>query len=424
MYQKLTARLAGLILLAITLMPTACIKDKCSEQKTYTFYTPVFKQKTDVLASIKSNVAREIEKPGKIYIHGNYIFLNDVDKGVHVIDNSNPSNPNRIAFVDIPGNIDMAVSGNTLYADMYGDLVAIDISDPRDVKLVKTVENVFPERSWIGGFAQRNGELIVGWIEKDTTVTENCSRASGPDIFRERGDVFFYASSSKANVSVSPVGTGGSMAKFTIAQDYLYTVDRHTLKCYSISNPSDPVKKSEVSAGFDVETIYPFGNALFIGTMGGMNIFDITNPEAPAVKSNFMHARACDPVITDGKHAFVTLRAGTICGPAENELLVLNVEDLASPSLVKRYSMTNPAGLAKDGDLLFICDGKDGLKAYEAGDVLNLQLVRKMGNLDTYDVIAVNGIALVVAKDGLYQYRYTENGQLTLLSKLPVKAEL
>ena len=94
---------------------SGCIKDQCKSTNTYTFYKPVYKTTAEVRANIRSNSPRDIEQPGKLYIRGNYIFLNEVDKGIHVIDNSNPSNPARVAFIDIPGNMDLAVKGNILY---------------------------------------------------------------------------------------------------------------------------------------------------------------------------------------------------------------------------------------------------------------------------------------------------------------------
>lgn len=418
MNKRLTVEIASFLLIGFTLFFTACVKDSCKETHTYTYFVPVYKAKEEVKANIKSNASKEIEKPGKIYTLGNYIFLNEVDKGIHVIDNNNPSNPVNISFIDIPGNMDMAVKGNILYADMYGDLVTIDITDPRNVKLTKTIEGIFPERMWGNGF-MGSGDIVVGWIRKDTTVTESCERQNW--LFEGRGDVFFSASKANAAVSASPVGVGGSMARFTIVNDYMYTVDMHNLKCISISNASEPVLKNNVNAGFDIETIFPFKNTLFVGSMGGMYIFDITNPESPVAKSTFVHSRACDPVIADDKYAYVTLRAGTTCGPSANELQVIDIKDLASPSLVKSYPLSGPYGLAKDDDLLFICDGTAGLKAYNAADVQNLQLTKTISGIDTYDVIAMNKIALVVAKDGLYQYDYSNVSDIKLLSKIVIE---
>jgi flagellar basal body rod protein FlgG len=99
---------------------------------------------------------------------------------------------------------------------------------------------------------------------------------------------------------------------------------------------------------------------------------------------------------------------------------ILTLNDLTNPSLVKTYNLTNPHGLSKDGDLLFICDGADGLKVYNAGDANNLKLIKHFSNLETYDVIAYNNIALVVAKDGLYQYDYSDVNDIHLLSKINI----
>jgi hypothetical protein len=130
--------------------------------------------------------------------------------------------------------------------------------------------------------------------------------------------------------------------------------------------------------------------------------------------------RSCDPVIADDNFAYVTLRSGTACQGFTNQLEVLNITKLMQPSLVKTYAMTNPHGLSKDGNLLFICDGRDGLKVYNAAQPDKLQLLQTIGNLETFDVIAFNGIAIVVAKDGLYQYDYSNPSNLKLLSRLSI----
>ncbi len=419
MKKQLTASIAILLIFPILFSVPACVKDKCSETHTYTYFIPVYKEREAVVKNIKNNAPKQIETPGKIYIYDKYIFLNEIDKGIHIIDNSNPANPQNIAFVDIPGNMDIAVKENVLYADMYGDLVALDIANPKDVKVIKTLEAVFPERNWGNGFfTSNNGNIVVDWIQKDTVVVESCTK--GSNIFTGGPDVFFDAATSNGTKSSSPVGKGGSMARFTIVNDYLYTVDRHTLRSYLISNAKDPVKKNDVYAGWDIETIYPFKNTLFIGSMGGMFIYDITTPDLPVQKSNFVHARACDPLIADEKYAYVTLKAGSNCGPTENELQVINVENLSAPFLVKTYPMTSPSGLAKDGDLLLICDGSTGLKAFNSEDPENIRLISTIGNMVTYDVIAMNGVALVVATGGLYQYDYSDPANIKLLSKIEV----
>jgi hypothetical protein len=75
-------------------------------------------------------------------------------------------------------------------------------------------------------------------------------------------------------------------------------------------------------------------------------------------------------------------------------------------------------GLSKDGNNLFVCDGKDGLKVYNAADVNNLQLIKQLNDAVDYDVIAQNGIAIVVASNGIYQYDYSDLTNIHLISKL------
>ena len=79
--------------------------------------------------------------------------------------------------------------------------------------------------------------------------------------------------------------------------------------------------------------------------------------------------------------------------------------------------MTNPHGLGKEGNMLFICDGKDGIKVYDAADANNVKLIKRITGMESYDVIASDSRALVVAKDGLYQYDYSKI-DIRLLSKI------
>jgi len=211
------------------------------------------------------------------------------------------------------------------------------------------------------------------------------------------------------------------MARFTLIDNYLYTVDNFDIKSFNISNNIDPLFSNNVHVDWHVETIYPFKNKLFIGSNNGMFIFDVQgSPGKPVKAGEFTHVRACDPVIADDNFAYVTLHSGTTCLGYNNQLDIVQLNDLTNSRLAKTYSLTSPHGLSKDGNLLFICDGTDGLKVYDAADVMNLKLLNHIKGSETYDVISYNNIALVVAKDGLYQYDYSNVNNIHLLSKIDV----
>lgn len=392
---------------------TGCMKDNLT--RTYQILIPVYKDKAEVYANIKSNTPAAIVSPGKLFVYGNYIFLNEVDKGVHVIDNSIPTNPVIKAFINIPGNLDIAVKGNTLYADLYNDMVVVDIADPLQARYVKHINGVFPNRYYGNGFEADSSRVIVDWIKKDTTINIKnyyCNRC-----------LFFEASAMGNGTGTGGggiVGVAGSMARFSIVNNFIYAINERNLISFDIANNANPVKTSTQSVGWRIETIYPFNNKLFIGSATGMFIYDISNPSSPVAQGQFTHVRACDPVVADGNYAYVTLRSGNTCAGMINELHVVNVSNVIAPLLARSYNMTNPHGLAKEANQLFVCDGKDGLKMYDVSDPLNIVLKKHITGIDTYDAIAFNGQLLVVARDGLYQYSYSSAGNLDLKSKLSI----
>lgn len=401
---------------------SSCLKDHCT--RTYTLFIPVYKTLAEVRKGMKSNAPQPLKAPGKLYIYGKYIFLNEQQQGIHVIDNSDPTSPKNIAFINIPGNVDLAVKGNTLYADSWSDLVTFDISNPQDVVTKNFLNNVFPHRSIYyssnGNVNPDSIRVLTKWLEKDTTV--DC------ETYRILYESFYsLASADKSGNYASPSlggGQGGSMARFTLVNDYLYTVTTNTLNTFDLSTPQQPafVAKTNLN-NWQIETIFPFKDKLFIGSASGMYIYNVNNPGNPVSQGTFSHVRSCDPVIADDDYAFVTLRSGTTCQGFTNQLEVLGIVNPASPYLVKVYPMTNPHGLSKDNNLLFICDGKDGVKVYDATNVSDLKLLKKIDGLDAYDVIAYNKRALVVAKDGLYQFNYADVSNIKLLSKIDLTNE-
>ena len=111
----------------------------------YSSYKPLLMTRAQLEKSVLWQAPREPKEPGKIYTKGKYIFINEKYKGVHVIDNSDPTHPVNTGFIQAPGNVDMAVKGNALYLDNAVDLITVDITDPKNLKVTSRIEEVFPE---------------------------------------------------------------------------------------------------------------------------------------------------------------------------------------------------------------------------------------------------------------------------------------
>ena len=224
--------------------------------------------------------------------------------------------------------------------------------------------------------------------------------------------------SDDAEVAVGPdsgTGVGGSTARMTIANDHVYIVDHETLKAIDISTQSKPVFVNEKNIGFNIETIFPKGDNLFIGSSDGMYIYSVEVPNDPQMLSKYEHVFACDPVVADDKYAYVTLRSGWAgCWRTVNRLEIIDISDLRNPQLVITYPMKNPKGLGVQDNHLFVCD--EGVKQYDKSDVVDLKLI-KQHSISADDLIPYGETVIVTGSAGLHQYKL-QNDSLQYLSSL------
>jgi hypothetical protein len=410
---------------AFILLFTDCTKDSVSEK--YTFYRPVYKTKASVQNAITAAAPTLISNAGKIVWKDHYIFLNEVDKGVHIIDIANPANPVNLYYIAIPGCVDIAVNGNYLYADCYTDLVTIDISNPANAKLKKVNEGVFPHRIYNGYYLDTTN-IITEWLRIDTVVTSRFSGTLTQSLNQSlslRNNFLMQFVSSVASIAFSGgFGVAGSMARFALSNERMYTVSNTDLKVFNISQAASPefTGKQVLPLG-DIETIFPYKQNLFIGSRSGMFIYNTINPDQPQKRSQFIHSRSCDPVIADDNFAYITLWGGSSCGGFSNQLDIVDIRNLSAPTLLRTYPLTSPKGLSKDGDILMICDGKEGLKLMNVATASFVTPIKTVGGFEGTDVIAYNGIAIVTAKDGLYCINYTNPSQAFIAGKIGIFAQ-
>ena len=62
---------------------------------------PVYMSYNELRGTLKVAGGQEIIQPGKIYFKDNIIFVNEYQKGIHVIDNSDPASPVIMKFIEI-----------------------------------------------------------------------------------------------------------------------------------------------------------------------------------------------------------------------------------------------------------------------------------------------------------------------------------
>lgn len=212
--------------------------------------------------------------------------------------------------------------------------------------------------------------------------------------------------SSDQDSTQSGDGQGGSLAIFALKGNYLYGVDNSKLNVFSLLNPSTPVGVNEVEIGFDIETLFSFENYLFVGSRNGMFIYSIENPENPVLLSQAQHFTACDPVVANATHSFVTLHSATFCGNNLNVLQVYNTTDINNPILIHSRNLTYPKGLSIYNDYLFVCD--DVIKIFNIQNPAEPILVNTI-NKNCFDVIINENSFFAIGENGLYRYELNPN---------------
>ncbi len=154
-----------LALLACDTEPDPVIDDRTPA--TNIGYRPVYGEPE--FSEVSWAEPKQITNPGKIYVYGKYLLVNELKEGIHVYDNSNPQFPIALGFLNILGNTDMAIKDNVLYADHMGNLVALTVNDFASVQekgrleLANWNRGVPPPGGYYFECVDASKGFVVGW---------------------------------------------------------------------------------------------------------------------------------------------------------------------------------------------------------------------------------------------------------------------
>lgn len=417
----------SLLIIAFICLFTSC---RDSVKRRMKVNVPVYMsyEKLRAPETISTDIIEPLVNTGKIYFKDNYIFINDKYEGIHIIDNMDPANPQNISYITIPGNTDISIKGNLLYANSFVDLVVIDISNIENAIEVGRLEDAFPydypmiENEYGAYGVDDEKGLIVGWeLEEMAIEEEEIYYSNTVDVMMTDDAVMEASADVKSGAANVSTGVGGSMAAFKLYDSYLYTIHQSSnIKVFDITDGLNPAEGESVYVTWGIETLFIKENKLFIGAQDGMYIYSLVDAHLPSYISQFSHIRSCDPVVVEGDYAYVTLRGGSSCGGFENQLDVIDISNINAPELIKTYTMHNPHGLGIDSTTLFICDGDEGLKIFDASDPLKVtdNQLNHFEDIDAFDVIPLGGHLLLIGEDGLHQYDYRDKTAIFLLSTL------
>lgn len=396
------------------------------------YFTPVYATSQELAARVTVDPPLPYQQSGKVITYGDYIFINKPNEGIHIVDNSNPEAPQNHSFIALKGNLDMAIVNDYLYADMYSSLVVLNVDDINNPVVMQdyTVDDVFyynryemlPAYETVSNYAHVRYDnvdptrgIVVDWeIE----------------IRREKEENFIYdyvlfdvataeEASNEAPVH-EPTSTAGSMTRFLPIDNFLYTINFNELILFQLDAENKPNRWGKFDTATTAETLFRLNDLLFVGSVSGMLMYDVTDASNPFYINSIDHFRSCDPVVADTTHAYVTLRGGTNCFTENNELQIIDIQDPEALFVASRHIMFNPHGLAIVDNHLLVCDGTAGIKVVDVTDRTRPKVVNTYPIDFAYDVIVHYPVAIVVGEQTMHQYDISNLPEMVKISELQV----
>jgi len=402
----------------------SCNKDFGTVEVSYKKATAVYGDIEAIRNTPLMEGTRPIANAGKIFVAENLLLIGEEGDGIHIVDNTDPKNPINLSFMNIPGNREYYIEGNTLYAESHYDMLKIDISDKTQPRIVSRVKDAFADAEQ---FKNDKGEVLIKFHFEDVTETVTEGSEIHQQIWGQQNFYYFDYANQLIPPSQVPVsfagnssGSIGSVNRIAVVDNHVYVISRNSITPFEDNGTLSVF--DEVYGSFNMETIYPDGDKLYIGTQSSMEIVDINNPTAPRFVASFWHATSCDPVLPCGDVAYVTLRTGDIgdCPGDENALLVLNVRN-SNPTQLQEIEMESPFGMTIVGSKLYVGEGSNGLKVFNIEDKQNITLDTWEPNIEAYDIIyhpTNPNLILIAGPVGISQYEIEGDATFSLLSTM------
>jgi hypothetical protein len=234
--------------------------------------------------------------------------------------------------------------------------------------------------------------------------------------------VVLASCSKNDSLSTDNTGKNGSVTRFAIKDNLMYAIDFNYLSIYNISNNDNPVLVQSIKVAYGLETIYIYGDYVYLGSVDGVYVIDIKDPAHPHETEKIEHHLSCDPVVVQNNYAYSTQRVNaTGCGSRwhQSALAVYDVSQPLNSVLVKQIMMAQPYGLAVEGNWLYVCDpGKGGIVVYDISNPADPQQMNITSVTEPRDIITFYPYMIVSTTTKFEIYNYADPLNIYFVSSL------
>lgn len=413
-------------ILLFFLLLQGCIEDVGKVTVTYEKATAIYGDLAAMRGQVLFSISRPISNAGKIFIGEDFLLIGEEGEGIHVFDNSQPENPVNVGFINVFGSREFYLAENDLYAESVYDMVKIDLTDIRQPRLVSRVIDAFATP-----IENSAGEQLIGFefetVSEEFGINDNRLReirqSLNNTIYLNFEEQLIPPSAVPTSFAGNSNGVIGTVNRIAEHNGYVYVIGTSRLSVFSDAASFEIVNQSSI--GWAMETVYPLGDRLFIGTQNSMQVYDISNPIEPEWEGDYWHPVSCDPVLPVTENtAYVSLRSGDFaaCPGDTNELLVLNVDDnFGQVTQIQSFSLNSPYGMTLNGNRLYVGEGANGMAVFDASNPRNLSLINIDRSIEAYDIIphpTRSDLILIAGPDGFSQYEIQASDRFLFVSSV------
>ncbi len=226
----------------------------------------------------------------------------------------------------------------------------------------------------------------------------------------------------------SQSGTSGSITRFAILNDFMYTLNPNQLQTFDISDADNPVLLSELETDYGLETIFIYEDRIYLGSRVGLFILGLDDPAQPNLLSQTPREEeffgSCDPVVVKDTYAYSTVKTVVnICGTVNTQsaLLVYEVSDPENPIQTQAFQLSQPNGLAFTDKFLYVCDtGSEELLVFDISNPAEVELRRDLSYalLDPFDIIVDDDRMIVSTINDFVILSLDEDGGITFVKNI------
>jgi len=272
-------------------------------------------------------------------VYGNYAYLMDVEKGLRIVDVSDPARPIEVASYNTTGNLMevLRIGEKHLLAALYGDEGGLEVIelDGRGAPLMGRSE-------------------LTGLSIADLALAEPYAYLAA----MESGLRILEVSNPEHLVEVGSYRASGLVDEVVVANGYAFVSLRHPdeseMQVIDVSTPHNPrlvgtFPLNEVLVGLATGR----GTVLVGDWVGNVRIIDVSDPSNPTLLTEFKARGRISDVQIVGDTAYIAARSGG--------LQVVDLSDPRRPGEVAHYRTAWASGVDVLGELVYLSDLQNGL---------------------------------------------------------------